>query len=599
MKTILLSFIICISIFAQGTWTQQNSGLTDAALRSVKFIDQNTGWAVGQDQMNALVLNTIDGGLNWNIKRLYNGQYNFASVFFIDSLSGWIAGDYFNNGNPYGIVLKTTNGGNDWDLNSLTSYGWFQTIFFINSNVGWVGGASGILKTTNGGVDWMPQSGITGSSYSIQFIDENLGWTGASNGTYKTTNGGANWSYTAFPVGGTNWESICFINSEVGWISGNEGRIAKSTNGGDNWVLQNSETTDFIHSIVFVDPSNGWAATQSPAIINSTNGGQNWNVQSTISADYMNSMSFLNSFSGWAVGGKTILKYTGNGLEIDSPNGGEEWFIGTIQTIYWTSGNIDSIKIEYSTNNGSTWNEIVKSYPAASGSYNWSIPNIPSTECLIRITDLGGTSLFDISDQVFSILYQPTIQIISPNGGENWEAGSIHSITWASSNISNISLSLSTDNGSSWVQIVSSLPSSGVYNWIVTNTPSNQSFIMVADVSNVNLFDVSDNSFNITIPTDITDTLNVAMINDFRLNQNHPNPFNPSTIINFEIPVQINVLLKVYDLLGNEITTLVNEEKPIGSYKIEFDASSLSNGVYFYRLQAGNFVQTRKMILMK
>ena len=85
----------------------------------------------------------------------------------------------------------------------------------------------------------------------------------------------------------------------------------------------------------------------------------------------------------------------------------------------------------------------------------------------------------------------------------------------------------------------------------------------------------------------------------FTLEQNYPNPFNPSTVINFEIPVQTNVLLKVYDLLGNEITTLVNEMKPVGSYKIEFDASSLSNGVYFYRMQAGDYVQTRKMIFMK
>ncbi|MEO8231791.1 MAG: LamG-like jellyroll fold domain-containing protein [Ignavibacteriota bacterium] len=85
----------------------------------------------------------------------------------------------------------------------------------------------------------------------------------------------------------------------------------------------------------------------------------------------------------------------------------------------------------------------------------------------------------------------------------------------------------------------------------------------------------------------------------FALKQNYPNPFNPSTTISFEIPKQSNVLIKVYDVLGNEITTLVNEEKPAGSYQVIFDASALSNGVYFYRLQAGSFVETKKMILMK
>ena len=85
----------------------------------------------------------------------------------------------------------------------------------------------------------------------------------------------------------------------------------------------------------------------------------------------------------------------------------------------------------------------------------------------------------------------------------------------------------------------------------------------------------------------------------FYLSQNYPNPFNPKTFISYQLPVSSEVILVIYDELGNEITTLVNENKSVGSYSVEFDASSLSNGVYFYRLQAGSFVQTRKMILLK
>jgi hypothetical protein len=86
---------------------------------------------------------------------------------------------------------------------------------------------------------------------------------------------------------------------------------------------------------------------------------------------------------------------------------------------------------------------------------------------------------------------------------------------------------------------------------------------------------------------------------NFILFQNYPNPFNPTTIIRFEIPRESIVTIKLYDLLGREIKTLVNEEKTAGSYSYIFDGSSLSSGIYFYRITAGKFAQTKKMILMK
>ncbi|MBE7476649.1 MAG: T9SS type A sorting domain-containing protein [Ignavibacteriota bacterium] len=112
-------------------------------------------------------------------------------------------------------------------------------------------------------------------------------------------------------------------------------------------------------------------------------------------------------------------------------------------------------------------------------------------------------------------------------------------------------------------------------------------------------------------------TVYLTLPEEFSLEQNYPNPFNPSTIIKFTIPVTLSgvegsfVTLKVYDVLGNEVATLVNEEKPAGSYEVEFNSHSdegqnlpagrqgLSSGIYFYTLQAGNFTQTKKLILMK
>ena len=95
------------------------------------------------------------------------------------------------------------------------------------------------------------------------------------------------------------------------------------------------------------------------------------------------------------------------------------------------------------------------------------------------------------------------------------------------------------------------------------------------------------------IETDIT------LLQDFSLSQNFPNPFNPSTVISYQLPISGKVSIKVYDILGREIVTLINEEKPAGNYKVEFDGTALPSGIYFYRLQAGEFVEAKKMILLK
>ena len=99
------------------------------------------------------------------------------------------------------------------------------------------------------------------------------------------------------------------------------------------------------------------------------------------------------------------------------------------------------------------------------------------------------------------------------------------------------------------------------------------------------------------IVTGIDDEIQVPLT--FSLEQNYPNPFNPNTIIKYSIPQSSQVILKIFNTLGEEIETLVNEEKPSGTYKITWNAINLPSGVYFYRLQAGGFVQTRKMILLK
>jgi hypothetical protein len=86
---------------------------------------------------------------------------------------------------------------------------------------------------------------------------------------------------------------------------------------------------------------------------------------------------------------------------------------------------------------------------------------------------------------------------------------------------------------------------------------------------------------------------------EYSLSQNYPNPFNPSTTISYSIPKSGNLVLKIYNLLGQEVQTLVNQYQPVGNYRVTFDAGSLTSGVYFYSIRSDNFIQVKKMLLVK
>jgi len=129
--------------------------------------------------------------------------------------------------------------------------------------------------------------------------------------------------------------------------------------------------------------------------------------------------------------------------------------------------------------------------------------------------------------------------------------------------------------------------------------------ILYANGNSVNLngFNTGDQwnfapnkNINVVQPTSVNET---SVINSFKLSQNFPNPFNPTTTIGFGIKEKGNVRMSVFDLIGEEIRVLLNEEKEAGNHSIEFNASDLPSGVYFYRIQTGNFINTKKMLLLK
>jgi hypothetical protein len=95
------------------------------------------------------------------------------------------------------------------------------------------------------------------------------------------------------------------------------------------------------------------------------------------------------------------------------------------------------------------------------------------------------------------------------------------------------------------------------------------------------------------------DKLSTDLPTHFSLDQNYPNPFNPATTISFTLPSKSFVSLKVFDILGREVATIISEEMSAGSYSRQWNAANMSSGIYFYRLQAGTFIETKKLVLLR
>jgi hypothetical protein len=178
---------------------------------------------------------------------------------------------------------------------------------------------------------------------------------------------------------------------------------------------------------------------------------------------------------------------------LTSPNGGEVWNVNSSHSITWnTSSLYGPVCIEYSTDNGTTWNYVVSS-TSNTGTYNWTLPYTPTAYARIRISNVGNPSLYDISDNVFTILI-PTPVVTAPNGGETWYAGTNQNITWLPATYfsSTVNIDYSLDNGSTWVNIVTNVTNSGTYTWTLPNVNSASALLRVSNYSNPSVYDVSD-----------------------------------------------------------------------------------------------------------
>ncbi|OGB99988.1 hypothetical protein A2V82_09810 [candidate division KSB1 bacterium RBG_16_48_16] len=192
------------------------------------------------------------------------------------------------------------------------------------------------------------------------------------------------------------------------------------------------------------------------------------------------------------------------GITVTAPNGGEEWKVGSSQNITWTSNDFTgNVKIEFSSDNGASWTTLVAS-ETNDGSYSWTVPNSPSDQCLIRITNASGTTPTDVSNAVFKIIEEAErVTLLSPNGGESWIVGRDHDIRWdATFNIPKVKIEYSVgkdlSNNYNWQPIAEVTASLKSYVWNVASAFTATAYIRISDSRDYFPEDISDNPFTIT-----------------------------------------------------------------------------------------------------
>ncbi|MCB0721405.1 MAG: T9SS type A sorting domain-containing protein [Ignavibacteriae bacterium] len=383
------------------------------------------------------------------------------------------------------------------------------------------------------------------SLHEIEFYDSNTGYTvstlynGSTMNIYKTTNGGLNWTAQNSGYTGTRLMAIEILHPDTVYISGNYGIILKTTNGGLNWVRQpTADTTTQLWGLKFTNSFTGYCCGSGGVIYKTTNAGANWNLLNSGSNTQLYKPFFVNETTGYVSGAPVVLKTT---------NAGQSWFpldVGVIPPLEF----FRDIKFT-SENTGYLIADIGRVRKTTNAGVNWTLLSTGTTEAL------------------FSISF-PT-----PDTGY---VGGDHGIV------------LKTTNAGD--------------NWTIQQTSLNEFIYGIAFTSPVEGLACSWSgkilkTTNGGVVTSVSDPVTIP--EGYSLRQNYPNPFNPSTDIEFSILKNEYVKLVVYDYLGREVKTLVSEQLSPGSYSVPFNGENLSSGVYYYKLTAGSFTETKKMTLLK
>uniref|UniRef100_A0A7V2ZKE8 T9SS type A sorting domain-containing protein n=1 Tax=Ignavibacterium album TaxID=591197 RepID=A0A7V2ZKE8_9BACT len=280
------------------------------------------------------------------------------------------------------------------------------------------------------------------------------------------------------------------------------------------------------------------------------------------------------------------------------PNTNVSWPGFSQQTVTWDVANTNiapvncaSVNILLSVDGGQTYAYVLASNTSNDGSEIVTLPDHPTNTARIKVEAVGNV-FFDISNVNFTITAAIPVELVSFTATSTEEGVVLNWITATETNNAGFTIERGTDSEN--FSEIGFIGGKGT-----TTEPTVYSYLDNSAKYGTYFYRLRQTDYDGTFKYLNVVSVNVELPNKFVLEQNYPNPFNPSTVISWQAPVSSYQTLKIYDILGNEVATLVNEYKESGSYTIEFNASDLPSGIYYYKLTAGSFSDVKKMMVVK
>ncbi len=643
---------ILISTNNGSSWEATNQGLTNKLVYSITtngtdiFAGTNDGVFVSSDNGTHW---TSAGLTNMSVKSLVlNGSTLLAGTwggFFMSTDNGhnWVQHDngltntyvncllYFGTdlliGTDGGGIFRSTDDGSTWNGANTGIPGISNALSFavINNNVFvTVPYNSGVYVSANNGTNWNAVNTVANQTFitSIATSGTNL-YVGTDNaGTFLSTDNGNNWSAFGSGLPADSIITYLFVEGNSLFANTINGSVYSFTLNNIGWAQVLNNTS--VNSIATIG-NNIFAGVVGGGIFRSTDNGETWSstLQSNIGTDRITENGtdvFVEGSGGIALSidnGNTWNKinsglpiYNNSGevtcLAINSMNlyAGVEDSIGTLGSVYyssnygktWSSTNLSNsglIMGVLSVNNNifaGFYGEGV--FRSTDNGITWGTVNNGITVPYIYVLANSGATIFAGGPGVYR----------STDMGDSWSAENnilpndnlgkytVRDFVFYKNNIfvgTSAGVFLSTNNGDTWLDV-----NEGLINKNVWSLAINQNYLFVATEAGI-----KRRAINEMVTGVQSKEINLPTI--FSLSQNYPNPFNPTTTIIYTIPKSSLVTIKVYDILGKLVETLVNAQKIVGNYKVEFNASKFASGVYFYQLRAGNFISTKKLVLLK